>query len=123
MSLRNVDRCRRYSGSTPSLDPYHCPCDGLTGFPSACVIKFGDSQLCSTYMSDIDSSAQSPCIRNCCLDDDLTCLGCFRSFEEIKEWGVVDKHRRRVILQNAKQRREAYQTLREVSPHSISPRE
>jgi hypothetical protein len=28
-----------------------------------------------------------------------------------------------VILQNAKQRREAYQTLREVSPHSISPRE
>jgi len=60
-------------------------------------------------MSDTDSSAQSPCIRNCCLDDDLTCLGCFRSLEEIKEWGVVDNHRRRTILQNAKQRREAYQ--------------
>jgi predicted Fe-S protein YdhL (DUF1289 family) len=26
--------------------------------------------------------------------------------EEIKEWGVADDHRRRVILQNAKQRRE-----------------
>jgi uncharacterized protein len=72
-------------------------------------------------MSDIDSSAQSPCIRNCCLDDDLTCLGCFRSLEEIKEWGVVAHHRRRIILQNAKYRREAYQKLGEVSPPSMSP--
>ncbi|HEY4971670.1 MAG TPA: DUF1289 domain-containing protein [Steroidobacteraceae bacterium] len=63
-------------------------------------------------MSDIDSSAQSPCIRNCCLDDDLTCLGCFRSLEEIKEWGVVDTLRRHIILQNANRRREAYQVLR-----------
>jgi hypothetical protein len=29
--------------------------------------------------------------------------------EEIKEWGVVDHHRRRIILQNAKRREEAYQ--------------
>jgi uncharacterized protein len=105
------------------LDPYHCPCDALPGFPFARVIKFGASQLGPTSMSDIDSSAQSPCIRNCCLDDDLNCLGCFRSLEEIKEWGIVDNHRRRIILQNAKQRREAHQTLGEVSRHSISPRE
>jgi uncharacterized protein len=58
-----------------------------------------------TSMSNIDNSAQSPCIRNCCLDDDLVCLGCFRSLEEIKEWLVVDDHRRRIILQNATQRR------------------
>ena len=61
----------------------------------------------ATSMSDTDISAQSPCIRNCCLDDDLTCLGCFRSLEEIKEWGIVDNHRRCIILQNAKERREA----------------
>jgi nitrile hydratase accessory protein len=64
--------------------------------------------LLPRHTSEIDSCAQSPCIRNCCLDDDLTCLGCFRSLEEIKEWGVVDDHRRRIILQNARQRREAY---------------
>jgi uncharacterized protein len=69
-------------------------------------------------MSDIDSSAQSPCIRNCCLGDDLTCLGCFRSLEEIREWWVVDDHRRRAILQNAKQRREAYPMSGEVEPDS-----
>jgi hypothetical protein len=27
--------------------------------------------------------------------------------EEIKEWGIVGNHRRRIILQNAKERREA----------------
>ena len=53
---------------------------------------------------DGDSRVQSPCIGNCCLDDALICLGCFRSIEEIKEWGLVDDHRRRVILQNAKLR-------------------
>ena len=58
-------------------------------------------------MSDTESAIQSPCVGNCCLDDDLTCLGCFRSLEEIKEWTVVDEHRRRVILRNAEQRRAA----------------
>jgi predicted Fe-S protein YdhL (DUF1289 family) len=76
----------------------------------------------ATTMSDSDNSAQSPCIRNCCLDDDLTCLGCFRSLDEIKEWGVVDTHRRRVILRNAEQRKQAYQLPGEASPHYISPR-
>ena len=60
-------------------------------------------------MSDTDSAVQSPCIGNCCLDDNLTCLGCFRSLQEIKEWGVVDDQRRDVILQNAKQRKAACQ--------------
>jgi predicted Fe-S protein YdhL (DUF1289 family) len=29
--------------------------------------------------------------------------------DEIKEWGIVGDHRRRIILQNAKRRSEAYQ--------------
>jgi uncharacterized protein len=58
-------------------------------------------------MSDIEPSPQSPCVRDCCLDDDLVCVGCFRSFEEIKEWTIVDDLRRRLILQNALRRKEA----------------
>jgi uncharacterized protein len=86
------------------------PCDALPGCPFAAVIKSkaGNGDM---SMAEIDSSAESPCIGNCCLDDDLTCLGCFRSLEEIKEWGVVDDHRRRVILQNAAQRRAESQVL------------
>jgi predicted Fe-S protein YdhL (DUF1289 family) len=68
-------------------------------------------------MNDFDSCAKSPCIRNCCLDDDLTCLGCFRSLDEIKEWGIVDDHRRRGILENATRRRAAYRM-----PNSQVPR-
>jgi predicted Fe-S protein YdhL (DUF1289 family) len=56
----------------------------------------------------IDSADQSPCVRNCCLNDDDICLGCFRSLDEIKRWGAADNHERIIILQNAKQRREAY---------------
>jgi hypothetical protein len=36
--------------------------------------------------------------------------------EEIKEWGIVDNRRRRIILQNAKRRKEAYQMLGAVIP-------
>jgi len=57
-------------------------------------------------------SVRSPCMRNCCLDDELICLGCFRSIEEIQEWTLVDDHRRRQILQNAERRREADQVRR-----------
>ena len=59
-------------------------------------------------MSGIDGPTESPCVRNCCLDDELTCLGCFRSLEEIKEWGTASDERRRIILQTAKARREAH---------------
>lgn len=29
----------------------------------------------------------SPCVRNCCLDPNDICLGCFRSLDEIMQWG------------------------------------
>ena len=56
-------------------------------------------------MADPDSALPSPCLRKCCLDDDGTCLGCFRSLEEIKEWGGTDNERRHAILENAALRR------------------
>jgi predicted Fe-S protein YdhL (DUF1289 family) len=60
-------------------------------------------------MIHIDEPAQSPCVRDCCLGDDLTCLGCFRTLDEIKEWGLADEQRRREILRQAERRRETYQ--------------
>jgi len=58
-------------------------------------------------MNEIDTPTPSPCIRNCCLNDFDVCLGCFRSLEEIKEWGVVGEQRRRSILLNAERRKAA----------------
>jgi predicted Fe-S protein YdhL (DUF1289 family) len=41
---------------------------------------------------------QSPCVRNCCLDDKDMCLGCFRVIDEILIWGQADDTQKREIL-------------------------
>jgi predicted Fe-S protein YdhL (DUF1289 family) len=55
---------------------------------------------------DKASIAQFPCIRNCCLNDDDICLGCYRTLAEITQWGEADDQERIIILKNADQRRE-----------------
>lgn len=55
------------------------------------------------------SRVPSPCVRNCCLNDDDICLGCFRSIEEITQWSAADDEQRRQFLINAAQRREQHQ--------------
>ena len=47
----------------------------------------------------------SPCIRNCCLNEEDVCLGCFRHVDEVCEWGSADSARRQTILNNAKKRK------------------
>jgi len=51
---------------------------------------------------------QSPCVRNCCLDDDDICLGCFRTITEITSWSEADDNGRLNILHNAKIRRDEH---------------
>lgn len=49
-------------------------------------------------------SIESPCIRNCCLDQNDICLGCFRSMTEIMAWTTVSNDEQKMILANAKKR-------------------
>jgi uncharacterized protein len=46
----------------------------------------------------------SPCVRNCCLDDGSVCLGCGRKLEEIIEWHTATYPRKQKILVEANQR-------------------
>ncbi|WP_417702253.1 DUF1289 domain-containing protein [Pseudomonas sp.] len=46
----------------------------------------------------------SPCRRQCCLDEHEQCLGCGRTLQEILDWGAADNARRRLICQAAEQR-------------------
>lgn len=46
----------------------------------------------------------SPCVRNCCLDDEDVCLGCHRTVTEIMAWGSAGNAERRVILARAAER-------------------
>ncbi|CAM3973978.1 DUF1289 domain-containing protein [Pseudoalteromonas byunsanensis] len=56
-----------------------------------------------------DESAQidSPCIRNCCLDDHDVCLGCGRTLAEILAWSKSDKNQRLIILARCEQRKKS----------------
>ncbi len=48
---------------------------------------------------------ESPCVRNCCLNEEDVCLGCFRALTEITQWTLVDEKTRREFLDNANSRR------------------
>ena len=47
----------------------------------------------------------SPCIRNCCLDDQDICLGCLRSLDEICHWSNLDNQQRLDVLTQAAKRK------------------
>ncbi|WP_124949594.1 DUF1289 domain-containing protein [Sulfuriferula thiophila] len=50
----------------------------------------------------------SPCVRDCCLNEDDVCLGCFRSIGEITQWSEASDALRQQFLGNAAQRRELH---------------
>jgi predicted Fe-S protein YdhL (DUF1289 family) len=58
------------------------------------------------HMSDLQEPVASPCIRQCCLNDQDICVGCFRSLSEIVAWSQAEDHQKRVFCLNAKQRRQ-----------------
>lgn len=57
--------------------------------------------------SDAGRRVLSPCVRNCCLDTDDVCLGCFRTLGEICGWSASTDAERLEILARCAQRREA----------------
>ncbi len=48
---------------------------------------------------------ESPCVLNCCLDEQEICMGCGRSLDEILGWWDADEEARRIIVRNAQQRK------------------
>jgi len=52
----------------------------------------------------------SPCVRNCCLNDNDVCLGCFRTLEEIREWSGLDNEQQAQVIQRSQLRRKQHKT-------------
>ena len=50
----------------------------------------------------------SPCVRNCCLDDNSICLGCFRSMDEILQWRDASEQQQAAIVVAAQTRKKAH---------------
>lgn len=53
---------------------------------------------------------QSPCIRNCCLDPDNICLGCYRHIDEIVGWQNKTEQTKQQIIDLCQQRKHRYAT-------------
>lgn len=70
-------------------------------------------------MQDKSSEIESPCVRNCCLNENNVCLGCFRTVTEIMEWGPASGEERRTILVKAMRRRHLYHVERLRSHESL----
>jgi len=52
-----------------------------------------------------EAMVQSPCVSNCCLDNDDICLGCHRSLDEITGWHSADRKKRLQNLELCHQRK------------------
>jgi predicted Fe-S protein YdhL (DUF1289 family) len=55
----------------------------------------------------VPPSVESPCVRNCCLDDDNVCMGCGRKLHEIVAWSTSTDDEKRAILARSSERRRA----------------
>jgi predicted Fe-S protein YdhL (DUF1289 family) len=47
----------------------------------------------------------SPCVRNCCLNEVDICLGCFRSIDEIIQWNNSTEQQKQNILSTINRRK------------------
>ncbi len=63
-------------------------------------------------MAPARDQPDSPCVRNCCLDDADVCIGCGRHLQEILRWGQAGVAEREAILARAAARRDARPPLR-----------
>ena len=55
-------------------------------------------------VQNAESSVDSPCVRNCCLDDNDVCIGCGRMLEEITGWSAASYDTKQEILEKARKR-------------------
>lgn len=52
-----------------------------------------------------DEVNHHPCVRNCCLDENDVCMGCFRHVNEITAWQAAPAQEKKRILRKAQLRR------------------
>ncbi|WP_308789308.1 DUF1289 domain-containing protein [Vibrio atypicus] len=65
---------------------------------------------CVEHVLSVESNSDAikcPCVRNCCLDENDVCLGCYRTLEEILSWTKLTKQQKREVLSRCDERRKA----------------
>ncbi|MCP3849041.1 MAG: DUF1289 domain-containing protein [Gammaproteobacteria bacterium] len=60
--------------------------------------------------SGSEQAPNSPCIRNCCLNEEDICIGCFRSIDEIMCWSASSTQEKIAILERIQERKKIDKT-------------
>lgn len=47
---------------------------------------------------------KSPCVAICALDENDVCIGCYRTGQEITDWGEMDNEKKRAVLKKVSER-------------------
>jgi predicted Fe-S protein YdhL (DUF1289 family) len=55
-------------------------------------------------MPDKTKKITSPCVRNCCLDEQDICIGCARHLDEIIGWQNKSHEQKEAVLVNCQKR-------------------
>ena len=56
-------------------------------------------------MQPIKPNIESPCIKQCCLDKQDICVGCYRHLDEIRQWSESTDQEKLIILTACQQRK------------------
>lgn len=59
-------------------------------------------------IKDFILAIDSPCIRNCCLNEYDICLGCFRHIDEIVGWQQRTESEKLQVMTNIEQRKKQH---------------
>ena len=60
----------------------------------------------TTPKPEIDYSVPSPCVMICTLDSDSgLCDGCHRTMDEIREWMILPREEKLVVLEKVEERK------------------
>ena len=54
-----------------------------------------------------EAPLRSPCVSICALDENNVCLGCYRTGQEITDWGSMTNDQRREVMQLVSERERA----------------
>jgi len=49
-----------------------------------------------------------PCIKKCCLNEDNICLGCFRTFDDMRQWNKANIEKKTRMLKIAQKRKKEH---------------
>ncbi|WP_415896212.1 DUF1289 domain-containing protein [Neptuniibacter sp. PT34_22] len=75
------------------------------------ICRFGQRNEVMLSKSN-PTQIESPCVRNCCLNDQDICVGCYRSLDEILRWSKVSEEERSKILKNTDRRKAQLSSVR-----------